>query len=94
MATSYFRRAGTPCHEEHLSPCAAVWANKPPGQRRQWGGLARILIGYLEDRLPLRLADGDLQDALRELVYFGCERTQKLLGYRPGRIGYAASAKG
>jgi hypothetical protein len=42
---------------------------------------------------PLRLTDADVQDAIRELVYFGGELTQKLLGYRPGRIGYAASAK-
>jgi hypothetical protein len=37
---------------------------------------------------PLRLTDGDLQDGLRELVYFGGELTQKLLGYRTGRVGF------
>jgi ATP-dependent 26S proteasome regulatory subunit len=41
---------------------------------------------------PPRLLDGDVQAALRELVTFGGELTQKLLGYRPGRIGYQASA--
>ena len=37
---------------------------------------------------PLRVQDGDIQSAIRELVYFGGELTQKLLGYRTGRIGY------
>jgi hypothetical protein len=37
---------------------------------------------------PMRVCDGDLQGAMRELVYFGGELTQKLLAYRPGRIGY------
>ncbi|MCI0458018.1 MAG: AAA family ATPase [Gemmataceae bacterium] len=41
-----------------------------------------------ESSRPLKLADGDVQDAIRELIYFGGELTQKLLGYRPGRIGY------
>ena len=44
-----------------------------------------------ESSQPLRLTDADLQDALRELVYFGGELTQKLLGYRPPRIGYQAA---
>jgi ATP-dependent 26S proteasome regulatory subunit len=39
---------------------------------------------------PLALTDTDLHDALRELIYFGGELTQKLLGYRPTRIGYHA----
>jgi ATP-dependent 26S proteasome regulatory subunit len=37
---------------------------------------------------PPRLCDADVQEAMRELVHFGGELTQKLLGYRPGRIGY------
>jgi hypothetical protein len=37
---------------------------------------------------PMRLRDGDIQDAMRELVYFGGELTQKLLGFRPSRVGY------
>lgn len=41
---------------------------------------------------PVRLRDQDVQDAIRELVFFGGELTQKLLGYRPSRIGYQASA--
>jgi hypothetical protein len=36
----------------------------------------------------LRLTDEDVQGAIRELIYFGGELTQKLLGYRSGRIGY------
>lgn len=40
----------------------------------------------------LRLTDTDAQNAIRELVYFGGELTQKLLGYRTGRIGYQAEA--
>jgi ATP-dependent 26S proteasome regulatory subunit len=39
---------------------------------------------------PLVLTDTDVHDALRELIYFGGELTQKLLGYRPTRIGYNA----
>ena len=44
-----------------------------------------------EEASPLRLTDADVQEALRELVAFGGELTQKLLGYRPARIGYAAT---
>lgn len=40
---------------------------------------------------PVRLQDQDVHDAIRELVYFGGELTQKLLGYRPARIGYQAT---
>jgi hypothetical protein len=36
------------------------------------------------------LIDADIQNAVRELIYFGGELTQKLLGYRTGRIGYQA----
>jgi SpoVK/Ycf46/Vps4 family AAA+-type ATPase len=41
-----------------------------------------------EANQPMRLTDTDIQNAIRELIYFGGELTQKLLGYRPGRIGY------
>jgi cell division protease FtsH len=41
----------------------------------------------------LRLIDSDIQNAIRELVYFGGELTQKLLGYRTGRIGYQAATE-
>ena len=43
-----------------------------------------------EDSQPLRLTDLDVQNAVRELVVFGGELTQKLLGYRTGRFGLAA----
>lgn len=43
---------------------------------------------------PVRLQDVDVQNAMRELVVFGGELTQKLLGYRPGRIGYQAVPTG
>jgi hypothetical protein len=43
---------------------------------------------------PLRLRDGDFQDAIRDLVQFGGELTQKLLGYRTGRIGFPMPAGG
>lgn len=36
----------------------------------------------------MRLTDEDIQNAIRELIHFGGELTQKLLGYRSGRIGY------
>jgi hypothetical protein len=39
-----------------------------------------------------KLIDADIQNSIRELVYFGGELTQKLLGYRTGRIGYQAEA--
>jgi hypothetical protein len=41
---------------------------------------------------PMRIQNQDIQEACRELVYFGGELTQKLLGYRPHRIGYQAPA--
>lgn len=44
-----------------------------------------------EANYVMRLRDTDVQDAMRELVYFGGELTQKLLGYRPSRIGYQTS---
>jgi hypothetical protein len=40
---------------------------------------------------PVRLREADLQEATRELIHFGGELTQRLLGYRPSRIGYQAS---
>ena len=39
----------------------------------------------------MRLTDNDIQEGIRELIYFGGELTQKLLGYRMGRIGYQHS---
>src|SRR5262249_28884123 len=47
-----------------------------------------------EPNNPLRLQESDIQDAMRELIYFGGELTQKLLGYRPSRIGYQSIAVG
>jgi hypothetical protein len=44
-----------------------------------------------ETSAPLRLNDVDVQNAVRELVHFGGELTQKLLGYRTHRIGYQAA---
>jgi ATP-dependent 26S proteasome regulatory subunit len=41
---------------------------------------------------PIRVTDADVQDAIRELVYFGGELTQRLLGYRPARVGFQAGA--
>jgi hypothetical protein len=41
---------------------------------------------------PMRLRDNDIEEAMRELIYFGGELTQRLLGYRPSRIGYHTSA--
>jgi hypothetical protein len=43
---------------------------------------------------PMRLRDGDLQDAVRDLVQFGGELTQKLLGYRTARFGFTTPAEG
>jgi ATP-dependent 26S proteasome regulatory subunit len=43
-----------------------------------------------EGAQPLRLTDADVQGAVRELVVFGGDLTQKLLGYRTGRFGLAA----
>jgi SpoVK/Ycf46/Vps4 family AAA+-type ATPase len=41
-----------------------------------------------ESNHPIRLTDADIQEAIRELIFFGGKLTQKLLGYRPSRIGY------
>jgi hypothetical protein len=41
---------------------------------------------------PMRLSDRDIQDAIRDLVQFGGELTQKLLGYRTGRLGFQVPA--
>src|SRR5262245_15272054 len=40
------------------------------------------------DGPALKLTDDDVQSAIRELIHFGGDLTQKLLGYRTGRIGY------
>ena len=46
-----------------------------------------------ESSQPMRLIDADVEQALRELIYFGGELTQKLLGYRTGRFGYQPAAE-
>jgi hypothetical protein len=46
-----------------------------------------------ESTSPLRLSDVDVQDAIRELVCFGGELTQKLLGYGRGRFGFQATGE-
>jgi hypothetical protein len=43
-----------------------------------------------ETRRPLQLQNEDIQNAIHELIYFGGELTQKLLGYRTGRFGFTA----
>ena len=35
-----------------------------------------------ESASPLRIQDSDIAEAVKELVYFGGELTQKLLGYK------------
>lgn len=40
---------------------------------------------------PMKVTDTDIDEAIRELVYFGGELTQKLLGYRVGRMGYQSA---
>ena len=47
-----------------------------------------------EANRPMRLTDADVQEAVRDLVQFGGELTQKLLGYRTGRFGFQAAAGG
>jgi hypothetical protein len=42
---------------------------------------------------PMRLTGGDIEDAVRDLVQFGGELTQKLLGYRTGRFGFQVAAE-
>jgi ATPase family associated with various cellular activities (AAA) len=44
-----------------------------------------------ESSRPLRLCDEDIQEAVHDLVQFGGELTQKLLGFRTGRLGFQAS---
>jgi hypothetical protein len=44
-----------------------------------------------EKSRPMKLCDADIQSAVRDLVQFGGELTQKLLGYRTGRFGFQAS---
>lgn len=41
---------------------------------------------------PLRVTDEDVGRAVKELVLFGGELTQKLLGFRPSAIGYRTAA--
>jgi ATPase family associated with various cellular activities (AAA) len=47
-----------------------------------------------EKARPMRLSDGDVQQAVRDLVQFGGELTQNLLGYRTGRLGFRGTAEG
>jgi CIC family chloride channel protein len=42
---------------------------------------------------PLRLTDADIDQAVKELVFFGGNLTQRLLGYRSQRLGYRAEDK-
>jgi hypothetical protein len=44
-----------------------------------------------ENSEPLRLTDEDVGRAVKELVFFGGELTQRLLGFRPSGIGYRTS---
>jgi hypothetical protein len=46
-----------------------------------------------ETTAPIRLRDEDVDGAVRELIQFGGELTQKILGYRPARIGYQPAGK-
>jgi hypothetical protein len=43
---------------------------------------------------PMQLRDGDVQEAIRDLVQFGGELTQKLLGFRTGRLGFSPPVGG
>jgi hypothetical protein len=45
-----------------------------------------------EISVPLKLRDADLDQAVKELVYFGGELTQRLLGYRTQKLGYRMPA--
>jgi ATP-dependent 26S proteasome regulatory subunit len=44
-----------------------------------------------EANRPMQIRDEDLQNSIRELIYFGGELTQKLLGYRTGRFGFSTA---
>ncbi len=47
-----------------------------------------------ETNNPMSLRDADIQEAMGELVFFGGELTQKLLGYRSGRMGFPLPRSG
>jgi ATP-dependent 26S proteasome regulatory subunit len=47
-----------------------------------------------ESTRPIRLQETDIQEAIRDLVQFGGELTQKLLGYRTGRFGFQSTRFG
>jgi hypothetical protein len=57
-------------------------------------GIQRVLDAALiatergEASRPMRLRGGDIQEAVQELVFFGGELTQRLLGSRTGRFGF------
>ena len=54
-----------------------------------WIGLAGRCLMWDRDMCasPMRLTDDDVHRAMEELICFGGELTQKLLGYRP--FGFA-----
>ena len=54
---------------------------------------AALLVAERDGQSVLKLGDDDLRAALRELVLFGGELTQRLLGFRPLRIGYQVEPK-
>ena len=43
---------------------------------------------------PMQVREEDVQGAVRDLVQFGGELTQKLLGYRTGRFGFQTNTEG
>ena len=52
---------------------------------------AALIAAERNGSIPLQLTNGDLRDAMQELVLFGGELTQRLLGYRPARIGFQSA---
>jgi hypothetical protein len=68
------------------------WVDKTDGVSpafiEEWFRKAALLAAERgETAAPLPIQDADLEKALSELVFFGGELTQRLLGYRPA-IGY------
>jgi hypothetical protein len=54
---------------------------------------AALLAAERDGQSVLKLTDDDLRQAMRELVLFGGELTQRLLGFRPMRIGYQSAPR-
>jgi AAA+ superfamily predicted ATPase len=52
---------------------------------------AALIAAERNGSMPLKPTDNDLGDAMQELVLFGGELTQRLLGYRPIRIGFQSA---